>query len=244
MQTGRRGGMVRAWCRKGSRIPRRLAQTILHSFIIAGCLLLHPVDAMAQSNGLGWLKEIERWTHEEDYRTWIAHGLVTTASTLFGHWAFDKAHYGAGAAVMFYIGVEYQELRRDDWVVHKKLDKFMDLAVPITVGTALVILFSEDDASEQPPFLPVVEGEKPVGRTGASTIAFTGGFTGGFTGAEAIRNAEAITGAITGAFLRSGMGATALLPLKPEIGAIRPLLPFRRNPSMEVVHAVSPRPDL
>lgn len=139
------------------RTGRRRRSTLL--VLVALVLLLAPEKAEAQSSGLSWLREIERWTHKEDYRTWIGHGVVTAASTLVGHWVFGKSHYGAGAAVMFYAGVEYQELRRDDWVVHNKLDKFMDLAVPITVGGLLVTLLSEDDA-RNPNLIPGVDTEE------------------------------------------------------------------------------------
>lgn len=124
-------------------------------------------ESEAQSTGLGWLKDIEQWTAQEDYRTWIGHGMVAAASTLFGHFAFEKAHYGAGAAVMFYAGVEYQELRRDRWVVKNKLDKFMDIAVPVTVGALLVTLLSDDEPRGAvprpvPPFEPDEDALQPL----------------------------------------------------------------------------------
>jgi hypothetical protein len=155
--TGTCGRERRTWIAGRGRV-RRVA------LALAALVLFSGGEIQAQSSGLGWLKDIERWTHEEDWRTWLGHGVVTTAATLFGHWAFDRAHLGAGAAVMFYVGLEYQELRRDDWVVHDKLDKFMDLAVPIAVGTILVTVLSGDETPREPPFLPTVDEEEAVGQ--------------------------------------------------------------------------------
>ncbi len=76
--------------------------------------------------------EIARWTHGEDWRTWVAHAAIALIITAVFGWVL-----GWLVAVGYYLIRELEQLLYD-WADRKPIraklfDHFMDVAVPAAV---------------------------------------------------------------------------------------------------------------
>ena len=86
-------------------------------------------------------QEIARWTHGEDWRTWVAHAVIALVITALFGWLL-----GWLVAVGYYLIRELEQIMYD-WAGGKPLrgkwrDRFMDVAAPTAAVLAVVGLGS------------------------------------------------------------------------------------------------------
>jgi hypothetical protein len=98
--------------------------------------------SMVEEQKRGWrIKEAtNKWTHGEDWQTWVAHSVIAVLiAAVVGAIAWSLGHqgewYGAIAAISYYLIRELEQTFYS-WVAHKEIDWFdnvMDVLVPTVV---------------------------------------------------------------------------------------------------------------
>ena len=92
---------------------------------------------------------VSRWTHGEDWRTWVAHTvfalIIAVVAGLIGGALTDGdgVLIGATAAIAYYLIREIEQIVYcfvDRKPVHSWFDSFMDVAVPAACVLALAAL--------------------------------------------------------------------------------------------------------
>lgn len=107
-----------------------------------------PRPAYAQSWYLEWLKRVEEWSMEENYRGWLFHGLIAASVTFTADRLIGRADYGAALASGFYVGKEVREAGM--WGGFTT-DRVMDLATPVVAAVAAAYLLRDAPARPEPP---------------------------------------------------------------------------------------------
>ena len=107
-----------------------------------------PSSAAAQSWYLDWLKRVEEWSMEKDYRGWILHGLIAAAVTGAADLVIGRPEYGAAVSSGFYIGKEIREARMWDGFT---TDRIMDLATPVVAAVVTAYVLRDRPARLEPP---------------------------------------------------------------------------------------------
>jgi hypothetical protein len=93
----------------------------------------------------GFREFVNRWTHGDDWMTWVAHSVIALLITLVASlvaWAGGAAEpvvVGVGVAIGYYLIREIEQTFYS-WVAHKPIrwkDNVMDVAAP--AATVLIV---------------------------------------------------------------------------------------------------------
>lgn len=127
---------------------KRTIRILRSAALLLALALTAPRPAWAQSWYLDWLKRLEEWSMEEDYRGWIFHGLIAASVTFTADRLIGRADYGAALAGGFYVGKEVREAGMWDGFT---TDRIMDLATPVVAAVAAAYLLRDTPARLEPP---------------------------------------------------------------------------------------------